>query len=61
MSNATERKRDFSKNKVFVMNLCVSLRVVCQIDECHQKMAISDKMYGAYTLFISQQMNSKIA
>lgn len=37
MSNATERKRDFSKKKVFVMNPCVS--VVCPIDECHQKMA----------------------
>lgn len=37
MSNATERKTDFSKKKVFVMNPCV--RVACQIDECHQKMA----------------------
>ena len=37
MSNAAERKTDFSKKKVFVMNPCV--RVACQIDECHQKMA----------------------
>ena len=37
MSNAMERKTDFSKKKVFVMNPCV--RVACQIDECHQKMA----------------------